>query len=180
LKEITSAHVSRFLGKLDESGLASEYRRNIYNLVNEIFEVALANGLILSNPVRSKIHRPAVLQEQEKSALSSDQCWAVISPVCEKRHKALLWTFMLTGMRQGEVFGLRRMNVDLEAKRITATHVLYRGRLLRSLKKHKRALKPRQHQVLIDRRCLAVFYGVRACSVLNLFSDLFSENCRAT
>jgi len=124
LREITSAHVSRFLGKLDESGLASKYRRD-YNLVNEIFEVALANGLILSNPVRSKIHRPEVLQEQEKSVLSSDQCWAVIAAVCEKRDKALLWTFMLTGMRQGEVFGLRRMDVDLEAKRITATHVLY-------------------------------------------------------
>ena len=149
LKEITSAHVSRFLGKLDESGLASKYRRNIYNLMNEIFEVALANGLILSNPVRSKIHRPAVLQEQEKSVLSSDQCWAIIAAVRNKRDKALLWTFMLTGMRQGEVFGLRRMDVDLEAKRMTATHVLYRGRLLRGLKKHKRARKPRQHQVPI-------------------------------
>jgi integrase len=149
LTEITSSQVSRFLGKLDESGLASKYRRNIYNLVNEIFEVALANGLILSNPVRSKIHRPAVLQEQEKSVLSSDQCWAVIAAVREKRDKALLWTFMLTGMRQGEVFGLRRTDVDMEAKRITATHVLYRGRLLRGLKKHKRARKPRQHQVLI-------------------------------
>jgi len=56
---------------------------------------------------------------------------------------------MLTGMRQGEVFGLRRMDVDLETKKITASHVLYRGRLLRGLKKHKRARKPRQHQVLI-------------------------------
>jgi integrase len=89
------------------------------------------------------------LQDQEKSVLSSDQCWAVVAAVPKKRDKALLWTFMLTGMRQGEVFALRRMDVDLEAKRITATHVLYRGRLLRGLKKHKRARKPRQHQVLI-------------------------------
>ena len=29
---------------LDQSGLAPKYRRNIYNLVNEIVEVALANG----------------------------------------------------------------------------------------------------------------------------------------
>ena len=149
LGDITSAHVSKFLGKLDQSGLASKYRRNIYNLVNEIFEVALANGLILSNPVRSKIHRPAVLQDQEKGALSSDQCWALVAAVREKRDKAILWTFMLTGMRQGEVLGLRRMDVDLESKKITATHVLYRGRLLRGLKKHKRSRKPRQHQVLI-------------------------------
>jgi len=56
---------------------------------------------------------------------------------------------MLTGMRQGEVLGLRRMDVDLESKKITATNVLYRGRLLRGLKKHKRGRKPRQHQVLI-------------------------------
>jgi len=56
---------------------------------------------------------------------------------------------MLTGMRQGEVFGLRRQDVDLDSKRITATHVLYRGQLLRGLKKHKRARKARQHHVLI-------------------------------
>jgi integrase len=149
LGEITSAHVSKFLGKLDQSGLASKYRRNIYNLVNEVFEVAVANGLILSNPVRSKIHRPAVFQDQEKGVLSSDQCWALIAAVRERRDKALLWTFMLTGMRQGEVLGLRRMDVDLESRKITATYVLYRGRLLRGLKKHKRARKPRQHQVLI-------------------------------
>jgi integrase len=149
LGEITAAHVSKFLGKLDQSGLASKYRRNIYNLVNEIFEVALANGLILSNPVRSKIHRPAVLQDQEKGSLSSDQCWALTTAVRGKRYKAVLWTFMLTGMRQGEVFGLRRMDVDLDSKKITARHVLYRGRLLRGLKKHKRARKPRQHQVPI-------------------------------
>jgi hypothetical protein len=49
LGEITAAHVSKFLGNLDQSGLASKYRRNIYNSVNEIFEVDLANGLILSN-----------------------------------------------------------------------------------------------------------------------------------
>jgi len=149
LAEITSSHVSKFLGMLDRTGLASKYRRNIYNLVNEIFDVAVANGLIPSNPVRSKIHRPAVLQDQEKSALSSSQCWAVIAAVTKRQDKALLWTFMLTGMRQGEVLGLRRMDVDLESKKITATNVLYRGRLLRGLKKHKRGRKPRQHQVLI-------------------------------
>jgi integrase len=149
LAEITSAHVSKFLGKLDQSSLAPKYRRNIYNLLNEIFEVGVANGLLVSNPVRSKIHRPAVLQDQEKGALSSEQCWALTAAVREKRDKALLWTFMLTGMRQGEAFGLRRMDVDLESKKITASHVLYRGRLLRGLKKHKRARKPRQHQVLI-------------------------------
>jgi len=81
---------------------------NIYNLVNEIFEVGVANGLLVSNPVRSKIHGPSVLQDQEKGALSSEQCWALTAAVRKKRDKALLWTFMLTGMRQGEVFGLRR------------------------------------------------------------------------
>jgi len=58
LAEITSAHVSKFLGHLNQSGLASKYRRNIYNLLSEVFEVVLANGLILSSPVWPKIHRP--------------------------------------------------------------------------------------------------------------------------
>jgi hypothetical protein len=53
------------------------------------------------------------------------------------------------GKSNSVMFGLRRMGVDLESKKITASHVLYRGRLLRGLKKHKRARKPRQHQVLI-------------------------------
>ena len=107
LAEITSAHVSKFLGHLNQSGLASKYRRNIYNLLSEVFEVALANGLILSSPVRPKIHRPAVSQEQEKGTLTSEQCWGLVAAVPTKRDKAVLWTFMMTGMRQGEVFGLR-------------------------------------------------------------------------
>ena len=53
-RDYGGACVTKFLGKLDQSGLAQKHRRNIYNLVNVSFELALANGLIFSNPVRSK------------------------------------------------------------------------------------------------------------------------------
>jgi len=66
---------------------------------------------------------------------------------------------MMTGMRQGEVFGLRRQDADLDSKEIIATHVLYRGQLLRGLKKHKRARKAKQHLVLIPEMLEVVLRG---------------------
>jgi len=39
-------------------------------------------------------------------------------------------TLLLTGVRQGELLALRRMNIDLRARTVNITHVIYRGRLL--------------------------------------------------
>ena len=50
-------------------------------------------------------------------------------------------------MRQGELLGLRWMDMDFEAKLIRKTHVVYKGKLIEGLKQTRRTGKPRKHTV---------------------------------
>ena len=59
LAHITPRTVTDFMAKkLIASNLASKTRRNIYNLLSEVFDVGVANQLMADNPVRPKIHQP--------------------------------------------------------------------------------------------------------------------------
>jgi integrase len=54
---------------------------------------------------------------------------------------------MLTGMRQGELMGLMRMNVDLKRKTLTKTHIVYRGQRLEGTKNTSGDGKVRQPEL---------------------------------
>lgn len=145
LEKITPVDVGSFMGSLRTEKLSDKYRKNIYNMLTLIFDVAVQNDLIVTSPVRPKMHRPAVFK-REKPVLDQDKGMALLEAVrlvgtagVGGSSRGMVYmlataTFMLTGMRQGELLGLRRFNVDLEAKTLTKTHVLYRGRLLEGTK----------------------------------------------
>ena len=66
LEEITPRTITDFMAKkLIPATLASKTRRNIYNLLSEVFEVGVDNQLMVENLVRPRVHRPAVIQDEE-------------------------------------------------------------------------------------------------------------------
>ncbi len=147
LANITPRTVTDFMAKkLIASDLASKTRRNIYNLLSEVFDVGVANQLMADNPVRPKIHRPGVIQE-EKPTLELDKFWTLISELPTRRDKALIWTIALTGCRVGEALGLRRRSIDFQNRLIHFTHVVYRNRLLPGLKETRRRQRRRKMTV---------------------------------
>ena len=108
LEEITPRTVTDFMAKkLIPANLASKTRRNIYNLLSEVFEVGVDNQLMVENPVRPRVHRPAVIQE-EKPTLPIEKFWTLICELPTRQDKALVWTIALTGCRVGEALGLRQ------------------------------------------------------------------------
>jgi integrase len=144
LDAITPRTVTDFMAKkLIPANLASKTRRNIYNLLSEIFEVGVDNQLILENPVRPRVHRPAVIQE-EKPTLPLEKFWTLICELPTRRDKALVWTIALTGCRVGEALALRRRSIDIENRLIHFTHVVYRNRLIPGLKETRKRRRRRQ------------------------------------
>ena len=109
--------------------MARKYRRNIYSLLKILFDVAVENELLGGTPIRPKLHRPK-LTSDEKPVLSADQARALLQAVDSPWH-APVWTLALTGLRSGELLGLRWQNIDFLRKRIRVTHSLWRGRLVR-------------------------------------------------
>jgi integrase len=144
LEEITPRTVTDFMAKkLIPAKLASKTRRNIYNLLSEVFEVGVDNQLMVENPVRPRVHRPAVIQE-EKPTLALDKFWTLICELPTRRDKALVWTIALTGCRVGEELGLRRRSIDADNRLIHFTHVVYRNRLIPGLKETRKRRRRRQ------------------------------------
>jgi len=128
LCDIGPAEVGDFMAHLATNDLSPKYRKNLYNLIYLIFDLALENQLIEATPVRAKLHRPKV-PRKEKRLLSVDQVKAFL------RALKLPWStpilvLAMTGVRAGELLALRWQNVDFIARRITVTHSLWQRQLM--------------------------------------------------
>jgi len=58
LEDIGADTVGRFMAQLAKNNLSAKYRRNVYNLLKLLFEIALEYDLMLASPVRPRVHRP--------------------------------------------------------------------------------------------------------------------------
>ena len=126
LDEITPIDLTSFFRKV-QGGRASKYLLNPYALLNTMFEVAVEYDLIESSPLRRKLHRPLTARGRKK-ALTAEEIRRVLERVPDQ-YRAVFTCAALTGLRVGELLGLRWSNVDFEAGTLTVSHSLWRGRL---------------------------------------------------
>ncbi len=117
--------------------LSRKYRRNLYGLLDSLFDVAVENDLLPETPIRPKVHRPK-LESEEKFVFSANQARDLLQAV-DPTWEAPVWTLALTGLRSGELLGLRWRSIDFLRKRISVTHSLWRGQLVRPKTKASQA-----------------------------------------
>ena len=125
LEEITPSTVSKFMASLGSRGLSPKYRRNVYNLLKLLFDIAVEYDFIPASPIRPKVHRPKV-DRTEKPIFSVAQAKAILE-TADPLYRPLLATLAMTGIRAGELLGLRWENIDFLNKRIVITQSLWRG-----------------------------------------------------
>lgn len=134
LGEITTGALTEFFDDL-RTRLSKKYIINIYSLLSAIFDVAVASKCIQQVPLNRKLHRPKQrrVKQKEKPALSLEQVRVVLQciPVTYRMLVLLIGT---TGLRIGEILGLRRLNFNYETRQLSITHGLWRGRLKESVK----------------------------------------------
>lgn len=103
----------------------------LHTILNQVFEIAVQDNLLKSNPTRPAaklLKRIAQGEETKRHALTSDEQRRFIEYVgMSNRYRRLfgLFTVLLwTGMRIGEALGLRWCDVDFEKNVIHVTHTL--------------------------------------------------------
>ena len=109
LDEITTDDVQKFLNEREH--LAKNTVHTIFVLLGEIMESAYEDRIISSNPTRSKRLIIPSKKKKVREALSPDQLKLIIHDIATKltddTERRMMAIILFTGMRRGEILGLR-------------------------------------------------------------------------
>jgi integrase len=128
LCEIGTIDLQRFVLQKMESGLGWESANHFRNLMSKVFEMARKwNYYSGSNPA-SGVSLPEKTAVREKHALEQEQIPRLLVLLREPVRTMVLLG-ILTGMRIGEILGLRRRDVNFSSGQIWIEQACYRGAL---------------------------------------------------
>jgi integrase len=126
LCDMTTLEIQRFvLAKMD-AGLGWACCDHYRNLLSKIFATAKKWGYFSGDNPALGVELPEKRAVREKHALSPDQISRLLS-LFEEPMRTMFLVAIMTGMRVGEVLGLRRKDVDFTAEEICVEQNSYRG-----------------------------------------------------
>jgi integrase len=113
LKKLTPPHVRGLHREKLDAGLAPATVRKIHSTLHKALSQAVSDGIVPRNAADVKAPRPA---PEEIHPLSENEARALLDAARshENRFEALYVMAITTGLRRGELLGLRWEDVDLE------------------------------------------------------------------
>jgi len=132
LDRVDPAMVTSYLKSKRAAGLSAKTVQNHINFLNGLFEFSIRRGWASANPVarvdrprrtRSPHRRIRFLQPEELDALMR----AIPDDLLGAVERPLYLAAAMTGARQGEVLGLRWMDIDWVARRVRIAEPFTRG-----------------------------------------------------
>jgi integrase len=129
LSSITSPEVVRYLSGLRE-GLSANQVNYIRATMSRIFEAAVNHRLIELNPMRrTKKMRPLPGDRTiATEPWSLEECRVALSTSLDTPMELFVHLLVLTGMRLGEILGLKWRDLDLDAHSLTIQRTLVEQR----------------------------------------------------
>jgi integrase len=112
LEKITPQNLQRLYGALEQAGSGAGTVRQLHAVLHKAFKQATLWNLVPRN-VADAVTAPRP-KRQEMKTLSPEQARILLLAAEGDRHEALFVLALSTGMRQGELLGLRWQDVDLD------------------------------------------------------------------
>ena len=125
MSEIGPADVQMFLTGVSKK-IAPRTVLSLRNRLSKIFEVSVLWGYVQKNPVKG-VQVPALTDVKERRTLTPKQFWALYKELPES-YQTMALLAVLSGMRCGEIFGLRWRYVDFEDGVVVVAETVYQGR----------------------------------------------------
>lgn len=136
---VDSTDVRRIIDRMLTQGKSPKTVRNVAGTLHSLLRLAVERDLLPRNPVES-VRLPRVLPSTEIRFLTRDEIERVLqaapdttAPKAERDQwpavRLLILTAALTGMRMGELRGLRWQDLDYGAMKIRVRHAYLRGKL---------------------------------------------------
>jgi integrase len=124
LRDLNPAHVrSLYREKLD-SGLSAATVRKMHSVLRKALKQAVLDGLVPRNVCEAVT--PPKVERKEINPLDHEQAKALLEEASGDRLEALYVLALHTGMREGELLGLKWEDVDLERSVLRLRHGLIR------------------------------------------------------
>jgi integrase len=125
LKKLTPAHVRGLYRERLDSGLAPATVRRIHSTLYKALSQAVSDAIVPRNAAHVKAPRPA---PEEIRPLSEDEARAFLDAARQsgERFEALYVLAITTGLRRGELLGLRWDDLDLELGTLRVGRALMR------------------------------------------------------
>lgn len=130
LDKIDTAAVERFIAWEADQGKAPKSIRNYLGVLHSLFDLAIEKGWASANPVNAAA-KPEAERSDEIRFLTVEELEAVLLAIPADTlggiEPTLYLTAAMTGLRQGELFGLRWQDVDWLAGRVRVRRAYVRG-----------------------------------------------------
>jgi len=122
LSNLSAEHVTAMHGELRRAGIGEGTIRIAHSILQRALNVAMKGGKIGFNAAHLA-GRPGEVKREMKS-LTAEQAAAFIQQAESDRLYALYVVALTGGLRQGEMFGLKRDDIDVEAGTVTVRRTL--------------------------------------------------------
>jgi integrase len=124
LKDLTPVHVRGLYREKLNSGLSSATVRKMHSILRKALKQAVMDGLISRNVCEAV--KPPKVEHKEINPLDREQAKALLEAASGDRLEALYVLAVHTGMREGELLGLKWEDADLERSVLRLRHALVR------------------------------------------------------
>jgi integrase len=124
LQQLSSRHIDELYAQKLKAGYAAETVRGIHRLLHSALEYAVKwRDVSVNVSDEAEPPRPVMY---EAEVLTVEQATRLLASVKDKRYEALLTLAVTTGMREGELLGLKWADIDLEEPGLVVRRTVYR------------------------------------------------------
>jgi integrase len=133
LKNLTTKDIQGMINSIHESGkLEVSSLKKVFSVLDDCLEYALHRGLISKNPCKF-VELPKG-ERKERNTLKRQELPAFLNSIKESPYYAAFRLELFSGLRRGELLGLRWSDVDLEKGQITIKQQLTPTKKIKGLK----------------------------------------------
>lgn len=158
LQDLTPLLVEQLYLKMLRAGLSPKTVRHTHSFLRHALQDAERLGLIVRNP--AAVAKAPRVHRKEQQTWAPEQLSAFLNSTVAERYHAIFVVLATTGMRRGEVVGLRWSNLDLDRGVLSVIHTFttVNGAMLESTVKTSKS----RRQVSLDAVTVLVLRAHRA------------------